>query len=63
MDGAYWQGYYIKNNPSDYGLNVPRLDSTADEIGTLQHKFRIVLNGNVDKLYFIDKLGNEIYIR
>ena len=32
------------------GLNV-RLDSTEDEIGTLQHKFRIVPNGKVDKLF------------
>ena len=51
----------ILRTPSGYGLNV-HLDSTADEVGTLQHKFRIVLNGNVDKLYFIDKHHNEVYI-
>ena len=51
----------ILRTPVGYGLNV-HLDSTEDEIGTLQHKFRIVLNGNVDKLYFIDKQLNEVYI-
>tara|TARA_R100000005_G_scaffold96267_1_gene81934 strand:+ start:899 stop:1561 length:663 start_codon:yes stop_codon:yes gene_type:complete len=51
----------ILRTPAGYGLNV-HLDSSANEIGTLQHKFRIVLNGNVDKLYFIDKHHNEIYI-
>ena len=51
----------ILRTPAGYGLNV-HLDSTANEVGTLQHKFRIVLNGNVDKLYFIDKHLNEIYI-
>lgn len=51
----------ILRTPAGYGLNV-HLDSTADEVGTLQHKFRIVLNGNVDKLYFIDKNHNEVYI-
>ena len=38
------------------------MDSKVDEIGTLQHKFRIVLNGDVDKLYFIDKKYNRVYI-
>ncbi len=51
----------ILRTPVGYGLNV-HLDSTEDEIGTLQHKFRIVLNGNVDKLYFIDKQLHEVYI-
>lgn len=51
----------ILRTPAGYGLNV-HLDSTANEVGTLQHKFRIVLNGNVDKLYFIDKHGHEVYI-
>ena len=51
----------ILKTPAGYGLNV-HLDSKVDEIGTLQHKFRIVLNGNVDKLYFIDKRYNRVYI-
>lgn len=51
----------ILRTPVGFGLNV-HLDSTEDEIGTSQHKFRIVLNGNVDKLYFIDKHKNEVYI-
>ena len=52
----------ILKTPAGYGLNV-HLDSKVDEIGTLQHKFRIVLNGNVDKLYFIDKKYNKVYIQ
>ena len=51
----------ILRTPAGYGLNV-HLDSTEEEIGTNQHKFRIVLNGNVDKLYFIDRNLNEVYI-
>ena len=42
-------------------LNI-HLDSTEEEIGTLQHKFRIVLNGDIDKLYFIDANGNKVYV-
>jgi hypothetical protein len=42
-------------------LNV-HLDSTVEEIGTLQHKFRVVLNGEIDKLYFIDKFENKVYM-
>jgi hypothetical protein len=51
----------ILRTPAGKGLNV-HLDSTEDEIGTLQHKFRIVLNGKVDKLFFIDKNHNKVYI-
>lgn len=51
----------ILRTPAGQGLNV-HLDSTEDEIGTLQHKFRIVLNGKVDKLFFIDKDHNKVYI-
>ena len=51
----------ILRTPAGQGLNV-HLDSTEDEIGTLQHKFRIVLNGKVDKLFFIDKNHNKVYI-
>lgn len=43
------------------GLHI-HLDSTFEEIGTRQHKFRIVLNGNIDKLFFIDKQGNKVYM-
>jgi len=51
----------ILKTPAGHGLNV-HLDSTEKEIGTLQHKFRIVLNGNIDKLYFIDKNNNNIHV-
>ena len=43
------------------GLNV-HLDSAESEIGTLQYKFRFVLNGNIGKLYFIDKNYNKVYV-
>ena len=33
-----------------------------NEIGTLQYKFRFVLNGNIGKLYFIDKNYNKVYV-
>ena len=51
----------ILRTPAGFGLNV-HLDSTQEEIGTLQHKFRIVLNGNIDKLYFIDAHGEKQYV-
>ena len=44
-----------------HGLNV-HLDSKAEEVGTRQHKYRIVLNGNIDKLYFLDAHGNNVYV-
>jgi len=43
------------------GLNV-HLDSKESEIGTRQHKYRVVLNGNIGKLFFIDNLGNKVYV-
>lgn len=43
------------------GLNV-HLDSTVEEIGTPQQKYRLVLNGNIGKLYFIDKNYNKVYV-
>jgi hypothetical protein len=46
---------------ADQGLNI-HLDTKADEIGTLQHKLRIVLNGQIDKLFFLDKNGNKIFM-
>ena len=51
----------ILRTPKGFGLNT-HLDSTKEEIGSLQHKFRIVLNGNIDKLYFIDSNNNEVYV-
>ena len=43
------------------GLKV-HLDSNENEIGTLQHKFRLVLNGNIGKLFFLDKNCNKVYV-
>lgn len=42
-------------------LNV-HLDSNENEIGTLQHKFRIALKGEFDKLYFLDRNLNKVYV-
>lgn len=42
-------------------LNV-HLDSNENEIGTLQHKFRIALKGEFDKLYFLDKNLKKVYV-
>jgi hypothetical protein len=43
------------------GLNT-HLDTRADEVGTRQHKYRLVLNGNIDKLYFLDSKDNKVYV-
>jgi len=51
----------ILKTPAGHVLNV-HLDSTEKEIGSRQHKFRIVLNGNIDKLYFIDSNYNNIHV-
>lgn len=50
----------LRTSPNT-GLNI-HLDSTVDEVGTRQHKFRLVLNGNIRKLYFIDKYGNKVFV-
>jgi len=43
------------------GLNV-HIDSRLTEIGKLQHKFRLVLTGDIGKLFFLDSQGNRVYI-
>jgi hypothetical protein len=50
----------LKTMPG-HKLNV-HLDSTVEEIGTLQHKFRVVLDGEIDKLYFLDKNLHKVYM-
>lgn len=50
----------LRTEPS-YGLNI-HLDSKLEEVGTLQHKFRLVLNGEIDKLFFVDSNGNKVYV-
>lgn len=51
----------ILRTPEGIGLN-PHFDVIESEIGTRQEKFRMVLNGNVDKLWFYDENRNKIYI-
>ena len=51
----------ILRTAPDTGLNI-HLDSTKEEIGTLQHKYRLVLNGAIDKLFFIDSKLNKVYM-
>ena len=51
----------ILRTAPDTGLNV-HLDSQEKEIGTLQYKYRLVLNGAIGKLYFIDEDYNKVYV-
>ena len=50
----------LKTAPNT-GLNV-HIDTTESEIGNLHQKYRLVLNGNVGKLYFIDRNYNKVYV-
>lgn len=50
----------LRTDPNT-GLNI-HLDSAEREIGTLQYKYRLVLNGNIGKLYFIDENYNKVYV-
>ena len=50
----------LKTN-KDEALNT-HLDCNENEIGSLQHKFRISLKGQVDTLYFLNKDLEKIYI-
>jgi len=43
------------------GLNI-HLDSKLKEVGTKQDKYRVVLNGTVDKLFFLDNKLNKVYV-
>lgn len=51
----------ILRTPAGVALK-PHLDSLENEIGTLQHKWRLVLHGEIDKLYFIDANYNSMYV-
>jgi len=44
-----------------YGLNT-HLDTNVDEVGTRQHKYRLVLNGLIDKLWFLDANENKVHV-
>lgn len=39
--------------------NAPHIDCSPDIFETLQHKFRYVLQGNIDDLLFLDEFGNN----
>ena len=51
----------ILKTSKDTNLNI-HLDSKEEEIGTLQHKFRLALNGKIDTLYFLDSNYNKVYV-
>ena len=51
----------ILRTQPDYGLKI-HLDSKLEEVGTRQHKFRLVLHGEIDKLFFVDKNYNNVYV-
>jgi len=50
----------ILRTPAGVSLKT-HLDSYEDDIGT-QHKWRLVIHGEIDKLYFIDANYNSVYI-
>jgi hypothetical protein len=47
--------------PANTAMNV-HLDCNRNSIGKLQHKFRIVLKGEIDKLFFLDRNKNKVYV-
>jgi len=51
----------ILRTAPNQGLNL-HLDSKESEVGTRQHKYRLVLSGDIDRLFFIDKHGNQVYV-
>lgn len=51
----------ILRTPAGVGLST-HFDVNKHEIGTRQEKFRLVLNGNIDKLWFYDEDLNKVYI-
>lgn len=51
----------ILRTPPGYGLN-PHFDVVEHEISTRQEKYRLVLNGKIDKLYFLDENRNKIFV-
>lgn len=38
------------------------MDSDKKSIGTIQHKFRLAIKGKIEKLYFLDKDKNKVFI-
>jgi hypothetical protein len=39
------------------------LDCSLTETGTIQHKWRFVLNGDIEKLYFVNKLNEKVFVK
>lgn len=50
----------LKTKPND-PLHI-HLDTKPEEIGTLQDKFRIVLNGSIEELFFVGAKGEKVRI-
>jgi len=50
----------VLRTKKDHGLNV-HVDSGKHRLNTIQHKFRIVLNGEIDKLFFLDENNEKIF--
>ena len=51
----------VLKTKKNQGLNI-HIDSNQKSIGTTQHKFRIVLNGDIDKLFFLDQNNEKVYV-
>lgn len=47
--------------PANVGMNI-HLDCNRNSIGKLQHKFRIVLKGEISKLFFLDRNKSKVYV-
>jgi hypothetical protein len=51
----------VLKTQANKGLNV-HVDSGRKSLDTRQHKFRIVLSGEIDKLYFLDSNNQKQYV-
>jgi hypothetical protein len=50
----------ILRTPPGYDMPV-HLDCSLEESGTIQHKWRFVIKGDIEKLFFLDQDLNKVY--
>lgn len=51
----------VLKTKKDQGLNI-HVDCGKHKLESVQHKFRIVLSGEIDKLFFLDSNNNKTYV-
>ena len=51
----------VLKTKKEHGLNV-HVDCGKHKLQTIQHKFRIVLSGEIDKLFFLNNKNEKIYV-